>query len=93
MEDESRQMRQFTLSEINKIINATGHGEDTLQSFKDKYDGKFLRFTDANEPSRSIKINLIDEEVMATIEGFPPLTISKFENITKTPNVVIETHE
>jgi hypothetical protein len=65
--DDFDQFRRSILDALNAIVGVTHHDEDTLKSFKGKYDGKYLTFRDKGFRPARVTIDFQSPTVVAII--------------------------
>lgn len=82
------------LDGINQIADNTDYEEDTLESFKGRYDGKYVRFRDRNFSPALVTVEYRDPTVVALIEGFQnPIRMAKFKGIIGNGSMILQDHE
>jgi len=86
--------RKEILKELTNISEQTNFGEDTLHSFKGKYEGKFVRFPRHPFNPAYVSINFTPPTVVAVLPSFDlVIPISKFNQMIRNKSIILQESE
>ena len=92
-QDECELFKIYISGLLSDIKEDTDCPQDTLDHFKEQYDGSFLSFPDKGFTSRYVSVSFNGSTVVAEIDGVTTMKMSKFKSLVDLGKVTLSEHE